>query len=224
MRPKKPVSHQHLQLEQPRQPQLVLHHAVLDARLLRRPVQIERFRGGGRDRLLAIDVLARGDRALEEPAAGAASRRRRRTPCRPCSPAPGPCRWSSARRRAPAPDAARASALRPTRIGSGISRVPSFRATPPWRRISRIERTRCWFVPMRPVTPCMMMPMRFVVMRPWSRGSPPLPAREGACIAGGLAGRICNWLVNRAETLLQIELIEKARAEQAAAIATAALL
>src|SRR6185436_7527610 len=52
-------------------------------------------------------------------------------------------------------------ALRPIRIGSGTRRVPSFSATPPCLRISRIERTKCWFMPMRPVTPCMMMPIRF---------------------------------------------------------------
>ena len=50
------------------------------------------------------------------------------------------------------------SALRPTRIGSGITRSPFGSATPPCSRIARIERTRCWFSPMRPVTPFMMMP------------------------------------------------------------------
>src|SRR5205807_1935963 len=34
-------------------------------------------------------------------------------------------------------------------------------AIPPWLRIARTERTRCWLSPMRPVTPFMMMPMRF---------------------------------------------------------------
>src|SRR5688500_13514474 len=50
------------------------------------------------------------------------------------------------------------SALRPTRIGSGITRSPFGNATPPWLRMAMIERTRCWFSPMRPVTPFMMMP------------------------------------------------------------------
>src|ERR1700694_3004188 len=50
------------------------------------------------------------------------------------------------------------SALRPTRIGSGITRVPSASRTPPSLRIAITERARCWFVPMRPVTPFMTMP------------------------------------------------------------------
>src|SRR5712691_6192039 len=50
------------------------------------------------------------------------------------------------------------SALRPTRIGSGITRVPSARRTPPSLRMAMTERARCWFIPMRPVTPFMMTP------------------------------------------------------------------
>ncbi len=57
---------QHLQLEQTGQPQLVLHHAVLDARLLRRAIQIERLGKIRSHRLFAVDVLAQGDRALEQ--------------------------------------------------------------------------------------------------------------------------------------------------------------
>ncbi len=30
----------------------------------------------------------------------------------------------------------------------------------PCSRIANIERIRCWFIPMRPVTPCMMTPSR----------------------------------------------------------------
>ena len=56
------------------------------------------------------------------------------------------------------------SALRPIRIGSGITRSPLASATPPWSRIATIERIRCWFRPMRPVTPCMMSPSRCVAM------------------------------------------------------------
>src|SRR5438876_1911674 len=48
--------------------------------------------------------------------------------------------------------------LRPTRIGSGITRVPSASSTPPSLRMAMTERARCWFVPMRPVTPFMMTP------------------------------------------------------------------
>ena len=49
---------QHLELEQARQEQLVLHHAVLDAGLLGGAHQIERVLERVGDRLLAIDVLA----------------------------------------------------------------------------------------------------------------------------------------------------------------------
>src|SRR5687768_16696060 len=54
------------QLEQPGQPQLVLHHAVLDARLLRRGMERLGLGERGRYRLLAVDMLARGDGALEQ--------------------------------------------------------------------------------------------------------------------------------------------------------------
>src|SRR5262245_23926199 len=50
--------------------------------------------------------------------------------------------------------------LRPTRIGSGITRSPFLSARPPCARMARIERIKCWFMPMRPVTPFMMMPSR----------------------------------------------------------------
>src|SRR5918999_2445664 len=49
--------------------------------------------------------------------------------------------------------------LRPTSRGSGTIRLPSDRASPPCRRIARMERTMCWFVPIRPVTPFMTTPM-----------------------------------------------------------------
>jgi hypothetical protein len=52
------------------------------------------------------------------------------------------------------------SALRPIRIGSGITLSPLASVTPPWLRIATMERIRCWFMPMRPVTPCMMIPRR----------------------------------------------------------------
>src|SRR5574341_69679 len=55
------------ELAQAGQPQLVLHHAVLHARLLRRTVEVHRLGHGGRDGLLAIHVLAGPDRPLEEP-------------------------------------------------------------------------------------------------------------------------------------------------------------
>ena len=43
------------------------------------------------------------------------------------------------------------------RVGHDLRRRSSS-ATPPCARIAQIERIRCWFVPMRPVTPFMMMP------------------------------------------------------------------
>ena len=45
-------------LSDSRQEQLVLHHAVLDARRRRETSQVERLIGGRRQRLLAVDVLA----------------------------------------------------------------------------------------------------------------------------------------------------------------------
>src|SRR5438445_3369283 len=54
---------------------------------------------------------------------------------------------------------------RPTRIGSGSRRSPFGSGTPPWRRTATIERMRCWFNPIRPVTPFMMMPMVRTVIR-----------------------------------------------------------
>ena len=45
-----------------------------------------------------------------------------------------------------------------------MTRVPSFSTTPPCARIAAIERARCWLAPIRPVTPCMMMPSRFSAM------------------------------------------------------------
>src|SRR5262249_32053853 len=63
------------------------------------------------------------------------------------------------------------SALRPIRIGSGIALSPLDRLTPPWARIATMERIRCWFIPMRPVMPFMMMPRRFVaiMVSGWTR-------------------------------------------------------
>ena len=57
---------QHLQFQEPRQPQLVLHDAVLHARRLGAPVEVERLRDGGRDRLFRIDVLAGRDRLADQ--------------------------------------------------------------------------------------------------------------------------------------------------------------
>src|SRR6266852_7790707 len=66
------------------------------------------------------------------------------------------------------------SALRPTRIGSGITRVPSPSRTPPSLRIAMTERARCWFVPMRPVTPFMMTPSLCSAMASYPKSSLPM--------------------------------------------------
>src|SRR2546421_8495509 len=55
--------------------------------------------------------------------------------------------------------------FRPTRIGLGMSTSPSGSETPPCSRIAAIERMRCWLVPMRPVTPFMMIPTVRTVIR-----------------------------------------------------------
>src|ERR1700730_17899471 len=57
------------QLEEPGEKQLVLHDAVPDPRLLRRGSYGERIAEVLRDRLLAIDVLAGGDRLVQQPGA-----------------------------------------------------------------------------------------------------------------------------------------------------------
>ncbi len=56
---------QHLELEQAGQKQLVLHHAVADARFLRRARDIERVLEVVGGRFLAIDVLAGRDRLAQ---------------------------------------------------------------------------------------------------------------------------------------------------------------
>ena len=56
-------------------------------------------------------------------------------------------------------------ASRPINIGSGITLSPPASNTPPWARMAQIERIRCWFMPMRPVTPCITMPRVRVLMR-----------------------------------------------------------
>ena len=75
---------QHLELEQARQEQLVLHHAVLDAGLLRGADEIERVLQRLRHRLLAIDVLAGLHRLLAAARREAAWWRHRRTTCPSC--------------------------------------------------------------------------------------------------------------------------------------------
>jgi hypothetical protein len=55
------------------------------------------------------------------------------------------------------------STLRPTRTGSGMMISPSLHLMPPSCRMATMERIRCWFVPIRPVTPFMMTPTWWTV-------------------------------------------------------------
>ena len=75
------------------------------------------------------------------------------------------------------------SAFLPTSIGSGMTMSPLASLTPPSARIARMERTRCWFVPIRPVTPCMMMPRRRVAI-------PIPPARQRETSVVPLSNRL----------------------------------
>src|SRR5262245_29474122 len=77
-----------------------------------------------------------------------------------------------------------ASGRRPTRIGSGMTRVPLPSATPPCARIAAMERARCWFAPIRPVTPCMMMPSRCSAMASL------LSSRRARCVVHSLLTRL----------------------------------
>src|SRR6185503_9561184 len=82
------------------------------------------------------------------------------------------------------------AALRPTRIGSGIRRSPLARDKPPCLRISRMDRTRCWFIPMRPVTPCMMMPTRFKQPPLFDRFENTAKVADGARRRGRTVGHV----------------------------------
>src|SRR5258708_17998316 len=57
---------QRLDLQQSRQPQLVLHHSVPNACMFRRATESERLREGGGHGLLALDVFPCGDGPLED--------------------------------------------------------------------------------------------------------------------------------------------------------------
>jgi hypothetical protein len=147
------------------QEQLVLHDAVLDALLLGEPADRERLVEIGRDRLLAIDVLAGRDRLGQQRRRASAWSRRRRRRCRRVG-----------ERRVEVGGPARDAVLLGERLDLlgvaadqdriGITRSPFGSVTPPWSRIATIERIRCWFSPMRPVTPFMMMPR---IQRPQRR-------------------------------------------------------
>jgi hypothetical protein len=55
------------------------------------------------------------------------------------------------------------SALLPTKSGRGTILSVSLSLTPPWLMMAQIERRRCWFNPMRPVTPFMTIPTECVL-------------------------------------------------------------
>ena len=57
------------------------------------------------------------------------------------------------------------AASRPMSIGSGMTRSPLAKRTPPCALMARMERIRCWWVPIRPVTPCITMPRVRVLIR-----------------------------------------------------------
>src|ERR1035437_5643199 len=54
--------------------------------------------------------------------------------------------------------------LRPTSTGSGRITASGAMCSPPCLMMAAMERSRCWFPPMRPVTPFMIMPTRCVLM------------------------------------------------------------
>src|SRR5262245_50940251 len=81
------------------------------------------------------------------------------------------------------------SLLRPTRMGSGKTLSPLLRRTPPWARMAMIERTRCWLVPMRPVTPFMMMPSR---LTPMTLSDPPSRRSFSWGLARAVNSRGCS--------------------------------
>ena len=150
MRPKKPAVEQILQLQQARQPELVLHHAVLHAG--RRGLAVERqgvgqcwWRSASRRRCACRRRWPCGRWAR-----GGWSTGRRSRPGSARRPARRPDRSCNARRRAPRPEFLSLFSLRPTRIGSGMIVSSALRRTPPCWRMARIERTRCWLVPIRP--------------------------------------------------------------------------
>ena len=137
---------------EPRQEELVLHDAVPDAGLLGEPGQLERRLEVLGDRLLAVDVpagldrrahrrlAAAGDLGVEVDLVGGVGERRgqvggERQPVRLGQRAQLALVTADEQRVRPQ-DAVDAALL----------------------RIARIERRRCWFVPMRPVTPFMTIP------------------------------------------------------------------
>src|SRR5678816_155169 len=97
----------------------------------------------GRDRLLAVDVLAGRERLGEQhrPHLRRAGVEEDRVVL---------VRERGVEVGAPAGNADKIEALAKA---NGIALSPFASATPPWARIAQIERMRCWFMPIRPVTP-----------------------------------------------------------------------
>ena len=147
-----------LSVRMPGEEELVLDDAVLDAGLVGQPRELERGLEVLGDRLLAVDVPAGLDRRPHRALAAARDLgvevhlvvRIRERASRSVVQRSSPCAAASAR-------SLRSS--RPTSIGSGHSSCPGPTATPPCSRIARIERMRCWLVPMRPVTPFITIPI-----------------------------------------------------------------
>ena len=169
MRPKNPLSISRFNLRMPGRNNLSCTTPCSHAALVRELRQLKRRIQRVRHRLFAIHVFARQDRRPQRRRAprrglrveinrvrgirqalvqiGATSRQ-----CR----APRRSSRASLHCGPPAPDRATAWSRPAARL-------------PPCSRIARIERTRCWLVPMRPVTPFMMMPTFFFAMFliPW---------------------------------------------------------
>ncbi len=63
--------------------------------------------------------------------------------------------------------------------------VPGPTLTPPCFRMAMMERSRCWLVPMRPVTPFMMMPTRWVsIFAPEKNRGEPFDGLTASKLAG----------------------------------------
>src|SRR4051812_21504608 len=80
-------------------------------------------------------------------------------------------------------------------------RVVASSATPPCARMALIDRMRCWFVPMRPVTPFMMMPRRIVSMS--------LPVADGVDDSGVV--EVARTVVNRGVEDVRMQRSERQR-------------
>ena len=123
MRPKKPESRRKASLSRPGRNSLSCTTPFL------RPLALASFtprplRQIGRDRLLAIDMLAGLDRLRQQRRPHLRGARHRRRSCRPCWRAPCRDRWPKRATPMRLASASIFSALRPIRIGSGITRSP----------------------------------------------------------------------------------------------------